>query len=287
MKEAPSRIRLVAVDLDGTLLDPSGKLTEHTIATIKRAQAEGVIVAICTGRFFENASILLKDAGLDCPIVAFNGGLTAEGPFRQPIARHRMDRRAAQTVFGRLEELEAMYYLFGDGLVATRFLTDRHHSLIHYGDRMITEAKVRYTYGKAACEEAISLGIYKYYVHAGDDMNALLRLKDALQDLQQVALTQSSESNIEIIPPDVDKGTGVKDLAKHFGIPLQEVMCLGDQDNDVPMIKAAGWGVAMGNATPEVIAAADAVTLSNAEDGVAEAIIRYALGASSGSGQAK
>ena len=198
-----------------------------------------------------------------------------------------MDRQTARTTYERLEALHAMYYIFGDRLVATRCVTDRHHSLLHFGQRMVTEAKVRYTYGKEACEEALEHTVYKFYVHAGEDTAALSRIKEALQNLQGVTLTQSSAVNIEIMPPHIDKGTGVRDLAAHFGIPLRQVMCIGDHENDIPMIRAAGWGVAMGNATPDVKAAADAVTLSNAEDGVAAAIERYALGSSAGSGQAK
>lgn len=284
MKQAPKQIGLIAVDMDGTLLDPRGKITPKTIQAIHAAQQAGIVFAICTGRFFANASILLKDAGLDCPVIALNGGQTARRPFGQIVASHPMDRAAALKAFRLLEAEQAWYYIFGEDLVATRYEEDRHHSLLHFGDRMVTEAGITYTYGRQACLDAIDQGLYKYYVHANGDARRLREIRHALRDLKGLQLTHSSEQNIEIMPPKVNKGQGIKDLAAHLGIPLSETMAIGDQDNDLPMILAAGWGVAMGNSTPEVLASADAVTGSNTEDGVAQAIERYALSAS---GQAR
>jgi hypothetical protein len=78
--------------------------------------------------------------------------------------------------------------------------------------------------------------------------------------------------------PNCSKASGVKALAQHFDIPLEQVMALGDNNNDILMLGSVGWGVAMGHASNEVKAAARAVTTSNREDGVALAIERYALG---------
>ena len=111
------------------------------------------------------------------------------------------------------------------------------------------------------------------------DLEKLGRVRWALeQGITQSVLTHSGTHNIEIMPAGIDKGSGVAELAEYFHIGLDEVMAIGDQDNDLPMIRLAGWGVAMGNATEDVKSQARLVTLSNAEDGVAYAIRHYALG---------
>lgn len=277
MRSAPERIRLIAVDMDGTLLNDRGHITQATLDVIAAAQAQGIVFAICTGRFFENASILISDAGLRCPIIGVNGAVIGDKPFGKLLREHLMDRKLALEAFHILEEQQALYYVFSPQLVATRYPDDQHHSLRDFGERMTKEGGTRYTYGREACLEAIEGGIYKYYVHSEGDLAALRRHREGLEPLEGIAITQSSELNIELMPLDVDKGSGIRDLAELYGIPMEEVMAIGDQDNDLPMLRAAGWGVAMDNAKPDIKAEADAVTASNNEDGVARAIWRYAL----------
>jgi Cof subfamily protein (haloacid dehalogenase superfamily) len=272
-----TKIRLVTVDMDGTLLDDKSKISQRSLDVISRAQSQGIIFSICTGRFFENISILAKDYGIDCPLISLNGGKTALAPFGECITSYKMPLESAQTTFRRLEELDAHYFVFGDGFVAISHPGDMHHSQIDFGSRMEKEANTSYFYGKEACKQGIGRGIYKFYIHAKGDSRKLAHIRNNLLDIPDVNLTQSSSSNIEIMPRGVDKGKGVRDLAGYFNIPLDEVMAIGDQDNDLSMLQAAGLSVAMGNATPEVKALADIITLSNAQDGAAEAIERYAL----------
>ncbi len=272
-----TKIRLVTVDMDGTLLDNNSKISRKSLDIIAKAQSQGIIFSICTGRFFENISILAKDYGLDCPLISLNGGKTALSPFGECITSYMMPKESAMATFWRLEELDAHYFVFGEGFVAISHQGDMHHSQKDFGIRMETEANTSYYYGKEACEQGIGRGIFKFYIHANNDSQRLTRIRAGLLGIRDVNLTQSSSSNIEIMPLGIDKGKGVRDLAEYFHIPLAEVMAIGDQDNDVSMLRAAGLSVAMGNATPEVKALADIVTLSNAKDGAAAAIERYAL----------
>lgn len=276
-------IRLISVDLDGTLLDPNGRVTFGNLKAIRAAQEAGVVFSVATGRFFENASIGIKDMGLHCPVISTNGGKIAASPFGEVIATHKMAVESAITVMQRLDELEVGYYVFSDGLVGVRLPHDRHHSQIEFGDdRMLNEANTRYLSGQDACLEAIHRGIYKFYVHTFGDRAKLQHIRQALQGIPDIVLTHSSETNIEIMPPGVDKASGIRELAAYLKIPVSQVMAIGDQDNDLPMLKAAGLGVAMGNASEDVKRQADAITGTNAEDGVAQAIMRYALSSSVG-----
>ena len=89
MQENPM-IRLISVDLDGTLLNPKGKVTIGNLEAIRAAQQAGVVFSVATGRFYENACIGIKDMGLDCPVISTNGGKIAASPFGQVIASHKM-----------------------------------------------------------------------------------------------------------------------------------------------------------------------------------------------------
>ncbi len=283
MSQLKHPVRLIAADVDGTLLNSKGVVTPRTRAAILAAQNEGITFAICSGRFFENASILAVDLGLTGPIISLNGGRIGMRPFGETVVSHKMAVDTAMRVYELLESMGAYYYLFADGLVVIRKLKERHHSQLDYGKRMGKEAATSYRYGKVAAVEAIQAGIYKYYVYAPNGgVEELAFIQERLSALQGIKVTKSSPYNVEIMPEHVDKEHGVSELAAALGVPMAQVMTIGDQLNDLQMIAAAGYGIAMGNAIEEVKAKAFAVTATNDEDGVAVAIERYAL--SSGQG---
>lgn len=275
-----SDIRLISVDLDGTFLNPKGKVSLKNLEAVRKAQQAGIMFSIATGRFYENAAIGLMDLKLDCPMITLNGGKISAAPLGPVIAAHTMSLESAMESFNVLEDQKAAYYVFSDGFVGIRSHEDKHHSQLEYGDeRMLNETGTRFVYGRDSCLELIKKGIYKFYVHAYGELQTLDRIRTALKIQAKLSvLTQSSISNIEIMPPDVDKGTGIRELANYLNISLDQVMAIGDQENDLPMLAAAGLGVAMENASELVKNRADVLTLSNAEDGVASAIYTYALG---------
>lgn len=269
---------LITVDMDGTLLNSHGEISKRNLASIHAAQNEGIVFSICTGRFPENAAMVMREYGIDCPIIALNGAMITETPFGREISSHVMDPVAAGEVFELLERMDASYFMFGKGLVVTRRDSDWHHSQTHFGDRLALEAGVRYTFGYEACREALHHDLYKYYIYPQPNSGDLAPVRTALGAMGSVALTQSSDTNIEVISPGVDKGRGLTELAAYLQIPLSKTMAIGDQENDIPMIRASGLGVAVRNATATVKKYAAVVTLSNVQDGVALAIERFALG---------
>ena len=116
--------------------------------------------------------------------------------------------------------------------------------------------------------------ILKFFV---PETPGLDRIRSALKALPGIDVTRSGPNNIEILPHGVDKAVGIRDMAGKYGIPAENVMAVGDEENDIPMLDAAGWPVAMGNAAEEVKRHARFVTLTNDEAGVAAAIRRLAL----------
>lgn len=283
MSSARPEIRLIAVDLDGTLLDDKHRISPANRKAIAAAQQAGIVFAICTGRFFEDACLHALDYGLNCPVISVNGGKVALAPFGQVLTEHRMEDNVAMTSMECLEALDAAYFVFGERRVGIRKTGDKHLSQINFGEaRMLAETGTTYHYGKESCLETVQGGIFKFYVHALNDRPKLQRIIGELEKIPGISLAQSGTDNVEIMPPHVSKGRGMSDLAEYLKVPLANTMAIGDQENDLPMLRIAGLGVAMGNATREVKSSAHLITESNTQDGVARAIERYALGVSDG-----
>lgn len=266
-------IRLIVTDIDGTLLNPSGIITERSRQAIRAAHDQGITVAIATGRFPENAYLLLEEYGLRLPIIGINGARIVDENLRE-ISRREMARSTALRVLDVLLEAGADFFVFGDRAICTATKAGVHHSELTQGDRA-RELSLRYFHGREEAKSFVrELPVFKFFVCDNVPLPPLRKTFSALGGLN---VTQSWWNNIELMPEGVDKGRGVRDMAASLGLPMEDVMTLGDENNDLPMLKAAGWGVAMGNASEETKRAARCVTASNAEDGFAQAIEKYAL----------
>ena len=273
----PKQIMLAALDLDGTLLDRNDQISPFTLDTIRRIQASGKTVAICTGRFPENVSILLSDAGIECPVISLNGCVIQEKVYGEKIVNHYLSKALVQQVVDVLESIRASYFIFGDKLVLTRKEDYHHHSHTIYGERMYNEAGVLYLYGKEQIDASISKPMHKFYVYEDQTSCTLSQARQAVSLIEGIEITQSSDRNFEIMPKGIDKWSGLSFLIDRYQLSSDQVMAVGDQENDLPMIQNAGIGVAMGNANDNVKAAADDVTDDHHMNGAAAALVRYML----------
>ena len=266
-------IKLIASDIDGTLLSADHIITERSLRAIRAAQEKGITVAIATGRFPENAFLLLEDYGLRLPIIGVNGARVVDEDLRE-ISSHPMEPDAVRGTIDVLMTAGSDFFIFGDHAICTATAQRKHHSELSQGDR-IRKLGFRYYHGKEETADFVQQHtVYKFFVC---DNVPLPIVRQGLAAVPGVDLTQSWFNNIEIMPTGVDKGRGVLDMAQSLGLSMDQVMTLGDQDNDIPMLKAAGFGVAMGNASEETKRAARFVTASYAEEGFAKALETYAL----------
>ncbi|MBQ8081144.1 MAG: HAD family phosphatase [Clostridia bacterium] len=267
-------VKLIAMDLDGTLITREGVASEANIRALQAASESGVVIATCSGRYPENASLVFLDHGLTGPIVGVNGAHAIDRPMGDVLFMHPMDMEAAKKAHERLTAFHVDYIIFAPKLVATSRSDMRHHSELNDGARITSLGHVRYLHGEKGVEEALESGILKYYIF---DNGHLPEIKRALSDIEQLDITRSNAFNIELMPKGINKGTGITELARWLQIPLSDVMVLGDEENDLPMLTLAGYGVAMGNAPDHVKQQARYVTAPFEEDGIARAIERFVL----------
>lgn len=268
-----SAIRLIATDVDGTLLNSRGVIPERNLEAIHAAQRQGITVAICSGRFPENVYVLMQDYGVRCPIIGTNGAKIIDENLRVLSESYMQAEAAAQTV-ETLVSLGAHFFMFCGRAICTSHTGVPHHSELSYGDR-IRALGLAYYHGPADARRLAMQGaVQKFFVR---DTVSLETVQQHLAPIPGIDLTQSGANNVEVMPAGVDKGKGLEALARALGVPLSQTMALGDEKNDLPMLRAAGYGVAMANGSPEARAAARFVTASNDECGFAQAIRRFAL----------
>jgi len=265
-------VRLIATDVDGTLLNSGGILPERNLKAIRAAREQGITVAIASGRFPENVYVLLENYGLRCPIIGTNGAKIVDENLKL-ISETCMDQETAFQVLETLIQMNADYFIFGDHCVCTSAASKRHHSELSQGER-IKSLGIAYFRGPEQAREIVRGKVYKFFIGNSIPLQAV---RERLALVPGIELTQSNNNNLEVMPRGVHKGAGVQKLAEVLSVPIAQVMTLGDENNDIPMLRLAGVSVAMGNGAEQAKEAAMYVTAANDACGFADAVEKYAL----------
>ncbi len=265
-------IRLIATDVDGTLLNDGGVIPERNLRAIQAAQEKGITVAISSGRFPENVYLLLEDYQLRLPIIGANGGRITDENLRT-LSEHEMPSPTAREVLELLIDVKADFFIFGHRALCVSRKDGVHHSELSQGER-VTRLGFSYYRGIEEARAFVNRSVYKFFIC---NNVPLAPLRETLKTIKGIEITQSNERNIEVMPAGINKAMGVRELAGILGVPMDRVMTLGDESNDVPMLRCAGFGVAMGNGSEEAKAAARYVTADNNQCGFAQAVEKYAL----------
>ena len=280
--------KLIALDMDGTLLTTQKEISVENRQAIKDAQSAGHIVMICSGRPHDSLISYLKKEGLgDLPISASNGAITlVEGDI---IHRVKMDLSIVNQLFVWLDEKEYPFNLYTNqgifgpptfleraekGLKAAPPRENTH--FVNLG--LIAEYldKVAAISFESWDELPTDLEVFKFYVFTPEP-DKKMAFETFAHGLRNLTVTSSYADNVEISDVAGHKGTGIIAVANHFNIPIENTVAIGDNFNDLGMLEVAGFSVAMGNAEEEIKQIADVVTLTNDESGVAHAIKEYIL----------
>lgn len=281
-------VRLLALDLDGTLLDPKGRITERNRASIDEARARGVRLALVTGRRFRDARPVALELGGDLSLVSHNGALTKHVVSMEIVASLLLPTDAARQVLavGRRHDLDAMVSddAHGTGLLVYDRISPGNKALVDYIEwsRRIT--------GDAAAETVRRVGslddyldhppIHVAYSGTCAEIIALSEsLASELGERVKVLSTLYPKRDfglLDILHPQASKGAGLAAVADEYGIAPADVMAIGDNYNDLEMLHFAGTGVVMANSDVELHSHGEFhETLANDEDGVAHAIDRF------------
>lgn len=280
-------IRLIASDMDGTLLNNQGKLSEKTVSQIKKIQEKGVIFAVCTGRIFNSAREELERNGIRCSYLC-NSGAQIIDENGQVIRSIPLERETAEWVISMFEQwkvpmdiqTEDRFYVVRTwkDMVKKAYYTWRQGRLIPFLKRTLAgknNANAPVRLKKAGDVYQYADNIFKIS-SSGISPRKAETIKAYFRKTGKVTAVSSFADNVEITDCRAQKGQSLAWYAGKMNIPMSQVMAVGDSDNDLSMIEMDfGYTVAMGNAMDCIKKAAKYETLTNEEDGVAIFMEQY------------
>jgi Cof subfamily protein (haloacid dehalogenase superfamily) len=273
------RIRLVVTDIDGTLLDSAGRVSEEALAILKRVASAGATVCLATSRRWVGARAVAEELGLDCPLILYDGAITRQCSSGETLASHPLQREAAQEAVAELISRGLRPIAQYNGPGGESMLTVPADPATDYAARFVKRFQAQI---QIAPLDALTLGrdtLLRVVAFAPHDflLETASAFTDAQLGTQLLEMGGYDMAELTFFAPGASKGAALLALAERLGIPAAETFAIGDGLNDISMLKAAGMSVAMAGAPPSVRAAARFVTSSNDEEGFARALAMHVL----------
>ncbi|MFO7819868.1 MAG: Cof-type HAD-IIB family hydrolase [Halanaerobacter sp.] len=262
--------KLIAIDLDDTLLGPDHQISAETKRVIQEAQDKGVKVVIATGRMHASAFPYAEQLGIEGPIITYNGAMIKKVASGEIVEHNPVSLDLTKKIAHYVQQHNLHLNLYMDDIL---YVNQEGSELKYYEDL----AGVKAVLIKEELDEFIDAASTKLIIIDDED-----KIPDILEDVkakfdEQLHITTSKSVFIELMNPKVNKGQAVKYLANKYGFSSQEVITIGDSYNDREMLEYAGLGVAVDNAWEEVKKSADYITTGHDEEGVAEVIKKFLL----------
>ena len=286
--------KLIAIDLDGTMLNSYGIVTENTKQAIKQAQEKGTDVIIASGRPIDSIKTIAKEIGSEKYFIAGNGALVYDIQNQEVIYEKYMSKKKVLEIIKLCEENSISYNVYTDKTIIAKALK---HNVLYYHKENLKREESKQT------NISIVEDMYEYVKNMQEERFLKITVCDESQSIFQSIIRKLRQiENIEVLDvshmsrkvikqgteelpieyyyteislANVDKWNAIEFLMQKLDIKQQEIMTIGDNINDKKMIENAGLGVAMGQSTPIIKESAKYVAKSNNEDGVAEAIQKF------------
>jgi Cof subfamily protein (haloacid dehalogenase superfamily) len=264
--------------MDGTLLNDKKEVSLLNKEAIKKAHNKGVHIAVCTGRLFTSARYYANLLGVAAPIISSNGAFIREQGSNEVIYNVPLGLENCKEI----EKISSKYivnkyYNEPDTIVSAKGFSDDY--LYVTQNKMLPEehrVNLITANNMDGYIEENSNKILKC-IFIDKDYDKLNEIREQLLKIENIEIVSSGRDNIEIMKKGVSKGQAVKKLTNYFNLKREEVICIGDNENDISMIEFAGLGIAMGNGEDKVKALAGYVTDTNNNSGVAKAIEKFIL----------
>lgn len=263
-------IKLIAMDLDGTLLNSKKLISERNLKALQAAKARGVYITLATGRMYMAAAYFGGLIGANAPLICCNGAHVQAYDADQPVFMKLHDDNIAQEILAlcRQKDWYVQWYV-GDQIYAIDFRPEM------FASYKTVEGFVVQAVGEN----------YLPYVHdviqivVRDREGKVARIAGELKArfAGKIDVQQNTGYSVDLTPPGITKAVGIEALRLHLGVARDEIMVCGDADNDLAMLEYAGLSVVTENGLPEAKALADFVTASCDADGVGRAIEKYIL----------
>lgn len=272
------KYKLICMDMDGTLLNDKKEVSERAKAAISKAHDLGVKVVIATGRIFVSAEYYGDIIGVKAPIIASNGAYVREKDSDKSIYEEGLGSENYELVVQMLSKYDIIPHFYTEDTIYTEKLV---HSSLAYKKANKTLPRNRQVkievvdnWNSFFAEERPR--IIKAMA-VSEESEKIIRAKNEFIKLNKFQVVSSMKDSFEIMAKATSKGNALKKICDFYGIDRNEIISIGDNENDISMIKFAGLGVAMGNAEESVKNIADYITATNEDDGVAKVIEKYII----------
>ena len=261
--------RLVATDMDGTMLNAESEITPHTKETIHKAIEKGVVFTLCTGRALRGVKKYIDRLNLDEYVITNNGAVIVHSRTGEIMYNRIMDREEARRVYDIAVEKGAMFILWSQNRLYASEIGEKSRFYEN-----ITSAKAAPI---EDFEQLLADGITKMLWY--EDLEWLDKRIEELKEenFQATTFVKSRPFFMEFFSNKASKAIAMEKLGEKYGITRDAMIAIGDQTNDLPMIEYAGLGVAMGNAVDAVKEKADYITDTNTEEGMAKVLEKFIL----------
>lgn len=275
-----AQIRLIATDMDGTFIDGM-ECIEKNVQAVRRAQQAGIMVLPCTGRPWGMAHYLAERGGMQPEMLVINNG---SGVAKRATGEMQMKRNFPPegvrkiAGIGKRSGIHVALHSYNSLAKVRSDISEREQMFFEMNRKRPREAQHAMHFYETWEEmlEDFSEEVQQVALEIPPEAYPEIRAR-LLQEMPGYEVTSSFPGRVEILAPGVNKATGLKWVAEHYGILPEEIMAVGNEKNDRCMIEYAGIGVAVRDSDPELLEAADVIVSNHQEAGFAEAVERYAL----------
>ncbi len=284
-------MRLIATDLDGTLLNSNHGISQENVLAILEAQRKGIEVIISTGRTFSSAKSILNNAGIDTPFIISSNGSQIHTSQGNELKSYPLSKSVIEKLLPYLDINNFYYALSTDSYMIEpsngreRLIADFYKAKEtndHLNEEELYDLLDLFYTTDTSTELRQANSIYDmmdapcYNISiVSFNENKLLRGRQALKDMKGISIVSSADNNFEIVSDLSSKGNAVEYVANSLNISLEDVMAIGDNFNDLSMFRKVRYSVAMGNAKESIKKECKFITLKNDEHGVAHAIYEH------------
>ena len=271
------KYKALVIDLDGTLVGRGGSVSPANVAAVKEAFNAGIRVSISTGRMPKGCDRLISELAIDGLHVFYDGALVCDIECRDVVHREPLERATALELVHRVRERKAYLELYTDD----QYSAEAEHPKAGAHTRLLGFPPSYVDLKELALKGSVIKAEMVMLKDSREDYALLAEFREHFQGRLRFTVAASpvvpDVDFVNVVSSRVSKGEALRHLASHWQMGLESIAGIGDGDNDLPMLRAVGLPIAMGNATEAVKAAARHVTETVAQDGVASAIRRWIL----------
>lgn len=272
-------IRLIATDLDGTLLAGANNIPEINVRALQEAERRGVQVVLASGRSYSSVRLIARKIGLKSPIISANGGRVDEAEPGHMLLNLPLTGEKSRRVYELCKASGLYFEIYHNGMI----YSENYQGRANWSQQSFCEDREGVMHWHLCDSERMKREAVpqadKYVVFTQEEeAEQLAALRSKVKKIQGLNVNSSWYTNIEILDDNAGKGKCLEFLTRQSGLSMNQVMAFGDNLNDKDMLEAAGWPVLMENGLPELRPLAKIIAPRNTEGGVGRVVARYVLG---------